>query len=171
MTKTENTSMDNDFRQKAVTRERGHWFEDFTPGREFVHHWGRTLNEGDNSYFTTVTINFCPLYFNREYAKAHGHPREQINPMLVFTTVFGMSVEDLSETGAAFLGVDDLAFHLPVYPGQTLTATSTVHATRPSNKNPDQGICTWHTKGFNEKGEMVIDFKRTNLMYKRAARK
>lgn len=161
--------METDFRSKAVTRERGHWFEDFTIGREFTHHWGRTINEGDNSYFTTVTINFCPLYFNREFAVAHGHPREQVNPMLVFTTVFGMSVEDLSETGAAFLGVDDLTFHLPVYPGDTVTAKSTVHATRPSGKNPNQGICTWHTKGFNQRGEMVIDFKRTNLMYKRSA--
>ena len=87
--------------------------------------------------------------------------------MLVFTTVFGMSVEDLSENGAAFLGVDDLTYHRPVYPGDTLTATSTVHANRLSGKNPQQAICTWHTKGFNQSGELVIDFKRTNLILKR----
>ena len=162
--------METDFRSKAITRERGHWFEDFEIGREFTHHWGRTINEGDNSYFTTITITYCPLYFNKEFAKAHGHPREQVNPMLVFTTVFGMSVEDLSETGAAFLGVDDLTYHLPVYPGDTVTATSTVHARRLSGKNPNQGICTWHTKGFNQNEEMVIDFKRTNLMYMRPTR-
>ena len=159
--------METDFRVKATTRKRGHWYEDFEIGREFTHHWGRTINEGDNSLFTTLTLHFNPLYFNREFAVAHGHPREQVNPMLVFTTVFGMSVEDLSENGAAFLGVDDLSYHLPVYPGDTLTATSTVHANRLSGKNPQQAICTWHTKGFNQSGEMVIDFKRTNLILKR----
>ncbi|AEF88657.1 MaoC domain protein dehydratase [Delftia sp. Cs1-4] len=159
--------METDFRQKAVLRTRGHWYEDFTIGREFTHHWGRTINEGDNSYFTTITLNFCPLYFNKEYAIAHGHPREQVNPMLVFTTVFGLTVEDLSENGAGFLGVEDLTNHLPVYPGDTLTAKSTVHDARPSGKNPKQGVVTWHTKGFNQRGEMVIDFKRTNLIFKR----
>ena len=159
--------METDFRAKAATRKRGHWYEDFEIGREFTHHWGRTINEGDNSLFTTLTLHFNPLYFNKEFAVAHGHPREQVNPMLVFTTVFGMSVEDLSENGAAFLGVDDLSYHLPVYPGDTLTATSTVHANRLSAKNPQQAICTWHTKGFKQSGEMVIDFKRTNLILKR----
>jgi acyl dehydratase len=159
--------MEVDFRSKAVMRERGHWYEDFEIGREFVHHWGRTLNEGDNSLFSTLTLHFNPLYFNKEFAVANGHPREQLNPMLVFATVFGMSVEDLSENGGAFLGVDDLTYHAPVYPGDTLTARSTVHANRPSAKNCLQGICTWHTKGFNQKGVMVVDFKRTNLINKR----
>lgn len=159
--------MDTDFRGKAITRKRGHWYEDFEIGREFTHHWGRTINEGDNSLFTTLTLHFNPLYFNKEFAVAHGHPREQVNPMLVFTTVFGMSVEDLSENGAAFLGVDDLTYHVPVYPGDTLTATSTVHANRLSNKDPRQAICTWHTKGYNQNDQMVIDFKRTNLILRK----
>ena len=159
--------MEADFRQRAVERPRGNWYEDFQIGRQFIHHWGRTLNEGDNSLFSTLTLSSNPLYFNKEFAAAHGHPREQVNPLLVFTTVFGLSVEDLSENGAAFLGVDDLTYHLPVYPGDTLTASSTVHSNRLSEKNPTQAVCTWHTKGFNQDGNLVIDFKRTNLILKR----
>src|SRR5438093_6055018 len=30
---------------------KGHAFEDFHEGQVFEHHWGRTLNEGDNSLF------------------------------------------------------------------------------------------------------------------------
>jgi itaconyl-CoA hydratase len=156
-----------DFRSRAVTRLRGYFYEDFEIGRVFKHHWGRTINEGDNSIFTTLTLNSTPLYFNAEYARAHGHPNVQINPMLVFTTVFGLSVEDLSERGAAFLGVDDLTYHCPVYPGDTLTASSTVVSRRLSEKNRAQGIATWHTEGFNQHGVRVIDFKRTNLIYRR----
>jgi acyl dehydratase len=159
--------MEVDFRKKAIERPRGNWYEDFEIGREFTHHWGRTINAGDNSLFSTLTLHFNPIYYNREFASELGHPREQVNPMLVFATVFGLSVEDLSENGAAFLGVDDLTYHLPVYPDDTLTAKSSVFANRMSSKNPQQAICTWHTKGFNQRGEMVIDFKRTNLIYKR----
>jgi acyl dehydratase len=91
-----------------------------------------------------------------------------VNPMLVFTTVFGLSVEDLSEGGGAFLGVDALTFHVPVYPGDTLTARSVVVDRRESTSNPGMGIVTWHTEGFNQKSARVIDFRRTNLINKRS---
>jgi len=43
---------------------KGHAFEDFREGLVFEHHWGRTLNEGDNSLFATIALRFLPLYFN-----------------------------------------------------------------------------------------------------------
>ncbi|MDA8247783.1 MAG: MaoC family dehydratase, partial [Rhodospirillales bacterium] len=66
--------MKEDFRTRAVTRRRGRCFEDFQPGQLFRHHWGRTVNAGDNALFSTLTLSFNPLYFNAEYATAHGHP-------------------------------------------------------------------------------------------------
>jgi len=90
--------------------------------------------------------------------------------MLVFLTVFGLSVEDLSEAGGLFLGVEDLTFARPVYPGDTLTAESTVLDKRDSGSRPDTGIVTWQTRGHNQQGEEVIDFKRTNFVAKRGGR-
>ncbi len=146
---------------------KGHTFEDFFPGKTFEHHWGRTLNEGDNSLFTTTTLTYNPLYYNAEYAKAHGHPSAVVNPFLVLCTVVGLSVEDLSEAGGPFLGIDELTFHQPVYPGDTLTARSSVVSARDSDSRPSFGIVTWHTEGFNQRGELVIDYKRSNLAAKR----
>ena len=158
-----------DFLAKAERRRKGHYFEDFEVGRVFEHHWGRTLNEGDNSLFSTLTLHFNPLYFNAEYARAHGHPGVVLNPLLVFNVVFGLSVEDLSEGGGAFLGVDELTFHQPVYPGSTLTARSTVVERRYTKSYPEMGIVTWHTEGFNEAGVRVVDYRRTNLVNRRRA--
>ena len=87
--------------------------------------------------------------------------------MLVFNTVFGLTVEDLSEGGGPFLGVDDCQFLNPVYPGDTLTARSTVEAVRESKGQPAFGIVTWHTEGFNQNGDKVLDYRRTNLVRKR----
>jgi itaconyl-CoA hydratase len=145
----------------------GHSFEDFEPGRIFDHHWGRTLNEGDNSLFTTATLAYNPLYFNAEYARAGGHPDVVVNPFLVLCAVVGLSVEDLSEAGGPFLGIDELTFHRPVYPGDTLTARSEVISARESESRPIYGVVTWHTEGFNQHGEVVIDYKRSNLAVKR----
>ena len=97
----------------APTRERGNCYEDFTPGRVFDHHWARTVDPADNMIFTTATLHFNPLYFSLEHARADGHPGIVANPMLAFAIVFGLSVEDLSERGGAFLGLDDLVFHAP----------------------------------------------------------
>jgi itaconyl-CoA hydratase len=146
---------------------RGNTYEDFEIGGVFEHHWGRTLNEGDNSIFGSLTLAYNPLYFNAAYAQSLGHPALQINPVLVFLTAFGMSVEDLSEAGGLFLGVEELTYHLPVYPGDTITARSTVVGKRESDSRPDSGIVTWHTEGFNQRGERVIDFKRTNFVARR----
>jgi len=149
-----------------VKWRKGNTFEEFRIGQEFIHHWGRTINEGDNSVFSSLTLSYNPHYFNAEFAKAHGHPGIQVNPMLVFTTVFGLSVEDLSEAGGLFLGVDDLTYGVPVYPGDTLTARSIVTDMRESESRPESGIVTWHTRGHNQRGEQVIEFHRTNFVAK-----
>ena len=155
---------------KAAARHiaKGHLFEDFAVGQVFEHHWGRTLSQAENALFSTLTLHFNPHYFDAVYASEHGHPDTVLNPLLIFNTVFGLSVEDLSEAGMGpFLGVDELSFHIPAYAGDTLNAQSTVVGKRDSGKRPEFSIVTWHTEGFNQKGECVIDFKRANLVGRR----
>lgn len=146
---------------------KGHAYEEFPVGRVFEHHWGRTINEGDNSLFSSLTLSYNPLYFNAEFAHAHGHGGIVVNPLLVFLTVFGLSVEDLSEAGGLFLGVEALTHQLPVHAGDTITARSTVVDRRESDSRPESGIVTWHTEGFNQRGHRVIDFRRINFVAKR----
>ncbi len=155
--------------RKAVVRQRGRLFEDFAPGQTFVHHWGRTIGESDALLFTSLAMSFTPLYFNREYARAHGHPDIVVNPLLVFNVVLGLSVEDLSERDSLFLGVEALTWHAPVYPGDTLTARSTTLSARGSKSRADRGIVSWHTEGFNQQGARVIDYRRSNLLRRRGA--
>lgn len=160
--------MANEFPANAALSQKGNAFEEFTVGRVFNHHWGRTLRHTDATLFSTLTLHFNPLYYNLEYARANGHPDTPINPLLVFATVFGLSVEDLSEIGGAFLGVDELSYGKTVYPNDTVTARSTVTKLRDSSSSPAFGIATWHTEGFNQHGENVITFARTNLVKRRS---
>lgn len=148
-------------------RARGRTLEDFAVGQSFEHHWGRTITAGDNALFTAATLAYNPLYFNAEYARACGHPDVVVCPMLVFATVFGLSVEDLSEGGGLFLGVEALTFAEPVHPGDTLTARSAVVEVRNSGSRPGTGIVTWRTEGRNQRDAVVIDYRRTNLVGRR----
>jgi acyl dehydratase len=148
--------------------ERGHYFEDFEVGHVFKHHWGRTINEGDNSLFSSGTMNFNPIYFNREYAKGLGYREVVVNHMLVLNVVFGLSVEDLSERAIAHLGYEQLKFGATVYPGDTLTSESEVLSKRDTSR-PDRGVVKFRTTGHNQRGEKVLEYERPVLVRKRNA--
>lgn len=143
---------------------KGNKYEDFELGQTMTHHWGRTLTEADNVSFSTATCAWLPLHLNVEYARSQGHPDTVLNPMLVLCTAVGLSVEDLSESGGPFLGIDHCVFVRPAYPGDTIVATSRVLEMRPSASKPGVGIVTWHTTATNQHGETVVEFVRTNLV-------
>jgi itaconyl-CoA hydratase len=148
---------------------RGRFYEDFSVGARFQHHWGRTITEGEASLFTTWTMNFNPLYFNRIYAQSLGHPTTPVNPLLAMNVVFGLSVEDLSEQALAHLGYWGMKFQEPVYPGDTLFAESEVLSLRPSESKSDRGIVHVRTQGLNQEGRAVLQYERKILVKKRAA--
>ena len=159
-----------EFMQRAVLIEKGNRHDDFEIGQEFHHHWGRTVNAGDNSAFNTLTLHFNPMYFNEEYARRHGHERLPVNPLLVFNTVLGLSVEDLSEgIGGPFLSINNCKFHAPLYEGDTIEARSTVVGKRDTKKE-GIGVVTWHTQGFNQHGDLILEYQRSNMSVKPGAR-
>ncbi len=102
--------------------------------------------------------------FNRLYARHLGYDDIVVSPMLVYAIVLGLSVEDLSESGGPFLGSDAVRFLRPVYPNETLFASSIVIFRRSSGSKQDYGIVEWETSGCNQRGELVISFRRTNLV-------
>jgi acyl dehydratase len=146
--------------------EHGHYFEDFEVGHLYKHHWGRTISEGDNSFFSSVTMNANPIYFNSEYAKSLGYKGVVVNHLLVMNVVFGLSVEDLSERAIAHLGYEGMKYLATVYPGDTLTSESRVVSKRDSSR-PDRGVVKFRTTGYNQRGEKVLEYERPVLIRKR----
>ena len=159
--------MTDDFRARAIPWKRGRLYEDFVVGEKVTHHWGRTITENDTTQFTTLLMHYNPLYFNRDFAKSEGHPDIVVNPHLVFNVVLGLSVEDCSELGGPFLGVYDLVYDRPVYPGTTVIAKSETLEKRLSSSDPRNGIVTWRTEGFDNEGRRLVGFRRANLVGRR----
>ena len=146
--------------------ERGHYFEDFEVGHLFKHHWGRTITEGDNSFFSSVTMNFNPSYFNREYAQSLRYKNVVVNHMLVMNVVFGLSVEDLSERAIAHLGYEKMKWHETVYPGDTITSESLVLSKRDTSR-PDRGVVSSAPPATTNAAKRCSSTERPVLIRKR----
>jgi acyl dehydratase len=78
-------------------------------------------------------------------------------------------VPDTSENAAANLAWTDIKLPKPVYEGDTLWAESEILDKRESRSNPHVGIVSMRSRGINQRHEVVIEFKRTFMVYKRDA--
>lgn len=149
-----------------ATIRTGRFFEDFTVGDVFRCRYGRTITESDNITFTLLTNNTNQIHFNNDYAARTPFGRALVNSTLTLAIVTGMGVEDVSENGFA-LGWDDVRMPNPLFPGDTLYSESEVVEVRESRSNPTQGIITVSTRGYKQDGSVVIQFKRTVMVWKR----
>ncbi len=144
----------------------GNYFEDFRVGQVMLHPIPRTLTVGDATLYIALTGDRNPLHCDAEFARRLGYSRETINDLLVFHTVFGKSVGDISLNAVANLGYADVRFLAPVFPGDTLRADSTVIGLKETS-NGATGIVYVHTRGFNQKNLLVIEFNRWVMVNKR----
>lgn len=145
----------------------GRVYEDFEVGDIYVHPLGRTILAADNVWFTLMTQNTNPLHFDQQYAAKTEFKRTLVNSTFTLALVTGQSVLDLSLNVFANLGWDEVRLPNPVFEGDTIHSRSEVLEKRESSSRPDVGIVRVKTTGFNQDNKVVIEFKRTFMVYKR----
>ena len=144
----------------------GNFFEDFRVGQEIRHATPRTLTEGDASLYTALYGSRFALQSSDAFAQAVGFARAPLDDLLVFHTVFGKTVPDISLNAVANLGYADCVFGAPVLPGDSLTARSEVIGLR-ENANGKTGIVYVRTTGENQHGKTVLGYVRWVMVRKR----
>jgi acyl dehydratase len=144
----------------------GRFLEDFEVGDLYRCRFGRTVTEADNIQFTLLTNNSNQIHFNRDYGEKAGFGGCLVNSLLTLSIVMGMSAPDVSENGIN-LGWDDARLPHPVFAGDTLYSETEVLAVRESRSRPEQGIVSVHTRGYNQHGDLVIEFRRSIMVWKR----
>jgi acyl dehydratase len=145
---------------------RGRAFEDFEAGDVYRHAIGRTITAADNIWFTLITVNTNPIHFDRVYAEKTEFGRVLVDSTFTLALVTGLSVSDVS-LNAINLGWDEVRLPNPVFEGDTIHAATEVLGLRESKSRPRMGIVSLKTTGFNQDGVVVIEFKRTIMVYKR----
>jgi len=153
-----------------VTGWEGRFLDDFTVGDVYPHHGGRTISETDNTWFSLLTNNAHQVHVNADYAARTEFGRPLVVSTLTLAIVTGLSVPDVSQNAVANLGWDEVRLIAPVFAGDTLYAESEVLEVRPSRSRQGQGIVRVRTRGFNQRGETVITYERTILVYGRDGR-
>jgi len=146
---------------------RGRFYEDFEVGDTFRSRLGRTITETDNIWFTCLTLNTNQIHFNTPYAERTQFGKPLVNSAFTLALVTGMTVPDTSENAAANLQWTDIKLPRPVFAGDTLWAESEILELRESKSNPSVGIVSMRCRGVNQRREVVIEFKRTFMVYKR----
>jgi itaconyl-CoA hydratase len=148
---------------------RGRYYEDFAVGDVFQSRFGRTLTETENIWFTCLTLNTNQVHFNVPFAERTRFGRPLMNSTFTLAVVTGMTVPDTSENATANLSWTDIKLPNPVFAGDTLWAESEITDLRESASNANVGIVTMRCRGLNQRREVVIEFKRTFMIYKRGA--
>lgn len=144
----------------------GRYYEDFEVGMVIRHPLGRTLSATDNTWFTLLTVNTNPIHFDANYSAQTEFGKPLVNSTLTLAVITGLSVADVSQY-AVNLGWDEVRMPAPVFEGDTLYAVSEVLNTRESKSRPQMGLVEIKTTGFKPDGTVVMEFRRTILVYKR----
>ncbi len=144
----------------------GRFFEDFTVGLVLRHPIGRTVTATDNTWFSLLTCNTNPIHFDRHYAAQTEFGQPLVSSPFTLALVTGLSVSDVSQN-AVNLGWDEVKMPAPVFEGDTIYAQTEILSTRESESRPTMGIVGVKTTGFKQDGTVVMEFRRTILVYKR----
>jgi itaconyl-CoA hydratase len=145
----------------------GRFYEDFEVGDIYRHPLGRTITTTDNLWFTLLTQNTAPIHVDHQYASQTEFGRPLVNSTFTLALVTGQSVTDISQNVLANLSWDEVRLPHPVFEGDTIYSQSEVLGKRESASRPNAGIVTVKTTGYNQRGQIVIVFKRTVMVYKR----
>lgn len=154
---------------QAPKEWRGRFYEDFDVGDVFKSRLGRTITDTDNIWFTNLTLNTNQMHFNVPYAEGTRFKQPLVNSAFTLALVTGMTVPDTSENATANLAWTDIKLPKPVFVGDTLWSESEILDKRDSKSNPNVGIISMRSRGVNQRREVVIEFKRTFMVYKRDA--
>ncbi len=144
----------------------GRFFEDFRLGETLVHATPRTLTEGDAALYMALHAPRHAPFSSAPFAAACGVSPAPLNPWLVFHTVFGKTVPDVSLNAVANLGYAEGRWLAPVHAGDTLGASSEVIGLKATSKG-DAGVVYVRTTGVNQRREPVLSYARWVLVRKR----
>jgi acyl dehydratase len=152
--------------EDRTVEQRGLFFEEFDVGARYLHRPGRTITEGDNSLFTTLTMNTQALHLDAAWAATQPFGQRLVNSMFTLSSMVGASVAQLTQgTLVANLGFADVAFPAPVFLGDTLYFETMIDEKRLSSSRPGQGIVTMTHRALNQDEVLVATTVRSALVW------
>ena len=144
----------------------GRFFEDYRIGEIIRHGVPRTLLGGEKALYHALYPARHALYSSDAFAQSCGLDEAPLDDLLVFHTVFGKTVPDVSLNAVANLGYAEGRWLKPVFEGDKLRSTSEVIGLK-QNSNGKTGVVYVRTRGFKQDGTAVLEYARWVMVRKR----
>lgn len=146
----------------------GLYFEDFTVGRRFSTP-GKTITEAEIIQFG-MTYDPQPFHIDREAARDSAFGGLIASGFQTFATAFRLfhMAGVISDASLGSPGCDELRWHAPVRPDDTLTVVAEVEEVRASQKKPDRGIVKIRYRMHDQHDRLVLSFIGIHLIARRA---
>jgi acyl dehydratase len=146
------------------------FFEDFTVGRTFRTP-GATLTKGEVIDFA-LTYDSQPFHIDEEAARHTIYSGLIASGFQVLGLTFRLflmtgAIKDCSLGGS---GIDELRWHVPVRPGDTVRAEVEVVEQKPSATKLDRGHVKMLYRTFNQQGQLVQSFVGHHIVSRRGDR-
>ncbi|SDF45358.1 Acyl dehydratase [Limimonas halophila] len=140
------------------------YFEDFTIGRRFTTH-GMTLTEADIIQFAQL-YDPQPFHMDKVAAADSAYGTLIASGLHTFCVAIRMAVQENIFTAASMgsPGVDQMRWHQPVQPGDTLTTEIEVMDAAPSTSKPDRGRARMGYTVRNQHGDSVMTFTAWQIL-------
>ena len=143
----------------------GRFFEDYSVGEVIRHAVPRSVAEGERALYHALYPQRFALYSSDAFALDCGLDGAPLDDLLVFHTVFGKTVPDISLNAVANLGYAEGRFLQPVFAGDTLRSESEVIGLK-QNSNGKSGVVWVRTTGLNQNDEPVLSYVRWVMVRK-----
>ena len=144
----------------------GRYFEDYAVGDVITHAVPRTIKMGERALYHALYPARHALHSADSFAQRCGLPFSPLDDLVTFHTVFGKTVPDVSLNAVANLGYAEGRWITPLWPGDTVTATSEVIGVK-QNSNGKSGVVWVRTTGRNQHGETLMSYVRWVMVRKR----
>ena len=153
---------------EATALQFGRYYEEFEVGAVYKHWPGKTVTEYDDHLFCLLTMNHHPLHLDAHFAgETTEFGKNVVVGNYIYSLLLGMSVADVSGKAIANLEVESLKHAKPTFHGDTIYAKTTVLEKTESQSKPDRGIVYVETIAWNQRDEVVCEFRRRVLVPKR----
>lgn len=156
-------------------REDGAWieqvglfFEDLREAETFIHWPRRSLTAHEAQRQALRSLEISPQFHDLELAASLSKTEPEVPQTWVLSAVTALTTRTFGRVNAN-LGWVDVEFGAEVRCGDTLEARSRIQRVRDSSSRPHEGIATVDTEARNQRGERVLAYTRTLLVYRRDA--
>lgn len=146
-----------------------YYFEDFRPG------W--TFEQGERTLSVEDIVGFArewdPQRYHTDEAEARRSPYGGLIASGWQTACVAMRLMCDGYLNASACvgspGIEEIVFHKPVRPGDTLRFRSTATEARPSKTKPNRGTVVFNWEVLNQRDEVVLSMIGTQLFLRRGA--